>query len=501
MNKISWKKTNLDWLSAFFKYSLLFVAVLYITFYLVAVYFRIQYPFELQWHEGGMVDIVIRILSGKKIYVSPSLEFVPSIYAPLYFYVSALVSHITDIGFLPLRLVSFTSSIGCFFLIFLFVRKETGQMFYGFMAAGLFAATFRISSSWFDIARVDTLFLFLLLISIYLIRFSHSNKSVVLAGIFMSLSFFTKQTAIVISLPIMLYFIISNRREAILFIGTFTLIAGLGTLLMNHVHDGWYKYFLFDLPRHHPLDKEMFINFWRLDLFSHLLIACIFSFFAVFPFFFDSDRKACAFYSMAATGMLGASWASRIHVGGSENVLFPAYAFISILFGIGLYAFFKLLPPMSEKKRVLIEIAVYLLCIIQFFSLKYNPAKQIPTNEDLLAGKKFINAMADMEGEIFLPEHGYLPTLAGKKSYAFGMAIRDVLRAHHSDPKKKLTYEINESFRNKRFNVIITDLFELQWEKDVEPYYRLKGKVFNNETVFWTVSGIKKRPEFIYVPK
>ena len=157
------KTETLNSISRFFRYTLLAVATLYVAVYLILVFFRIQYPFELEWMEGGSVHQVIRILSGQKLYVSPSLEFVPFVYTPLYFYISASISRIIGAGFVPLRLVSFISSLGCFFIIFLFVKRETKSNFFGILAASLFSATFRRSGAFFDIARVDSLFLFFLL--------------------------------------------------------------------------------------------------------------------------------------------------------------------------------------------------------------------------------------------------------------------------------------------------------------------------------------------------
>ena len=168
------KTETLNGIAKVFRYTLLAVAALYVAIYLILVFFRIQYPFELEWMEGGSLRQVIRILSGQKLYVSPSLEFVPFIYNPLYFYISAFISKIIGGGFMPLRLVSFISSLGCFFIIFLFVKRETKNIFFGVIAACLFAATFRISGAFFDIARVDSLFLLFLLIALYLIKFEDS---------------------------------------------------------------------------------------------------------------------------------------------------------------------------------------------------------------------------------------------------------------------------------------------------------------------------------------
>ena len=89
------------------------VALVPIAVYLYVALRQLGYPYELEWMEGGSVEIVGRVLHGQALYVAPSLHYVPYTYPPLYFWVSALVAKMTGLSFLPLRLVSFVSSLGC----------------------------------------------------------------------------------------------------------------------------------------------------------------------------------------------------------------------------------------------------------------------------------------------------------------------------------------------------------------------------------------------------
>ena len=493
-------KTNtLDWTTKFLRYLLLSVAILFIIVYLILAFLRIGYPFELEWMEGGSVDHVIRILSGQKLYVSPSLEFVPFIYTPVYFYLSAVLSKIVGIGFLPLRLISFISSLGCLFVIFLMVKGETGSNFSGIVASSLFAATFRISGAWFDIARADSLFLFFLLAGLYLIKFRESTKSYVLAGVLFSLSFLTKQIALVISLPIMVYCVLLNRRRSIYFIGAVVMIVGVSTYLLNWIHDGWYNYYVFDLPRQHSIAKSVFLDFWTKDIISTLSIACIMSIFYLFTELLNSNRKDFLFYFLMLIGLLGGAWLSRLHTGGYDNVLFPAYAALSILFGLAIHTAFEFIRAASAGKWKSMQICVYLICIIQFFGLRYNPIAQIPTQKDLEAGGAFINTMSQLSGDILVPYHGYLPTLAGKRSNAHHQAVSDVLRGKDCPAKAQLIDQISRAIREKRFDAII--LGSVWFRELTETHYTIQRRIFDNENVFWPVTGMRTRPSYIFVPK
>ncbi len=145
------------------KYFLVLCSVLYILVYIFIAVQHIFYPYELEWMEGGMVDHVVRLLSRKQLYTEPSIEFIPFIYTPLFSYVGMIISKIFGVGFFSLRLISFLSSLGCFIIIFEFVRRETKSLFFAILSTGLFAATYRISGAWLDLARVDSLFLLFLL--------------------------------------------------------------------------------------------------------------------------------------------------------------------------------------------------------------------------------------------------------------------------------------------------------------------------------------------------
>jgi hypothetical protein len=132
---------NITWTIKLLRYLLAAGAISFILTYIIIALLRLQYPYELEWMEGGMVDHVLRVLSGQRLYVRPSLEFVPFIYPPLFAYLSAMVALVTGIGFEALRLVSFVSSLGAFLLIFLIVRRESGNKFAALLSTGLFAAT------------------------------------------------------------------------------------------------------------------------------------------------------------------------------------------------------------------------------------------------------------------------------------------------------------------------------------------------------------------------
>lgn len=485
------------------KYALFFSAVSYLIIYLLIVYYRIQYPFELEWTEGAIADEVQRIVIGEDIYVAPSIHFVPFLYPPLYFYLSAVASTVFGGGLFPLRLVSFTASLVSFTTIFLIVREETKNWWAALLSIGLFAATFRLTGAWLDIARVDSLFLALSLSFIYFVRGRKSLGYAILTGALVAMAFLTKQTALIICLPIIVYLLRWNWKYALSLLAAATLIVGVTTLILNQVSMGWYTYYVFGLLSQQtewiPL---LFVSMWNDDLLVHLPLAILFA-----VFFFigrpDQDYFIRNQWLSILAGALAGTFLTRVKVGGYDNVLLPTYAIISILFGLGLNELFKITNQLQADYRDRAEILIHFACLIQLVMLFYNPFAQIPTNSDLIAGYKLVQFISEVDGDVYLPNHGYLSTLAGKKTYAHQSAIWDVLRGNQQTTGKiMLTEDLKDVIRQQFFDVIILD--PETWNyccRKIDKYYTMDRNVFQDETVFYPVTGQKVRPLYIFLAK
>ncbi|MEE9295857.1 MAG: glycosyltransferase family 39 protein [Phycisphaerae bacterium] len=480
------------------KYILILVATIYVLTYLVLAYTRIPYPFELEWMEGGVLDHVNRILAGRKLYVAPSLEFVPFIYTPLYFYVSAIVSSVCGPGLPPLRMVSLMASLGCFLIIYLFVRRETNSAFAGGLSCSLFVATFRECGAWFDLARNDSLFLLFSLSALYVLRFGTHLRSFVISGILFFIAFLTKQTALIIVLPLILYCALTRLRYAMALLCTVGGLVVASTLVLDWVHDGWYSFYVFDLPQQHPIVGDMIIKFWTQDLLGPLAISCAMS---GFYLWLQASRRATnnlLFYSLAAVGMVGGAWMSRLHQGGHLNNLFPAYAMICILFGLAIHELLGLVKSRRSASQSLGPGHVFAICIMQYACLLYNPFSLCPSVDDLEAGRRLVARIKGIDGDVFIPCHPYLASAVNKGTFAHQMAILDIFKSGKSDMKEALRDELLLAVGNRRFGAVLVDV---DWfPVELEPFYIRQGDVFGQDEVFWPVSGWRIRPEAIFVP-
>jgi hypothetical protein len=488
-------------------------AIFYLLQLLLLALSRLLYPYELEWMEGAVVDHVRRVLAGQPLYVEPSLEFTSFIYPPFYYYLSALVSLLTGVGFFPLRLVSFAASTGCLILIYRYAGRETGSPRLGLVSAGLYAACFELGGGWLDVARIDCLFVFLLLLAAYLLRFHKGAGAAAAAGGVFALAALTKQPALLVAAVSALFcFLFRGVRPGAAFAAAFTVIFGGATAALRLSSDGWYGYYIFELPAQHPLFPVMLTRFWTHDLGHALPVVAVtltghlFSGLRALRTLSSEERDALLFRLFFLAAMLGAAWSSRIHFGGASNVLLPAVAGLALCWGAALQRplprFWRRpwtgngsrkqshgeIPPWDTR----IRLGVNALALLQLGWLFYNPADYLPTAADRRAGEQFVRALARFPGEVYTPEHGYLPALAGKKTYSHYAVLWDILRADDNPIRRGLEQRISAAFRAKRFAAVVLQAPALTHPlliKHIRMNYRYHGPLLPGETRFWHING------------
>jgi len=464
--------------------------------YATVAILRLRYPFELEWMEGGMVDHVHRIMTGRPLYIEPSFRFVPFIYPPLYFYLGALVSTPFGAGFFPLRLLSFAASLGCFASIFALVRHETGHVRGAFLATAFFAACYPLSGWWYDLARVDSTYLWLLLMAAYLLRCHATLAGWTAAALALVLAFYTKQSAIVIAGPLLGYAVWMAPRRGLAVAALFAAVAVLGVLLLDRAHHGWYRYYVFVMPARIQGVHVVAAAFWSRDRLSPISIALALGLGALLPVRAGGSGRG-AFYSILAGSFVLSAWLSSLHPAAHENVLIPAYAVLAVLFGLSVERAAAASGTAGERPgRLPGSIAV--LLIVQFAVLVADPRRALPSTYDADMGRQLIARIRSVPGTVWLPQHGFLGVLAGKRAYAHSMAVYDVIRAGDTADRDRLLTEIREALTERRFDLVVADRVDSWFRDDLERNYQRTGPAFPSAAGFWPVTGLRLRPDAIY---
>ena len=480
-------------------------------FYFIAVR-RLSFPLSLEWAEGGILDMVRRAASHQAIYVAPSKDYVPFLYTPLYFYLSAALTHLMGVTFVPLRVLSIAATTGCLLLIFNLVWRNTGDRFAAWVSCGLFTALYAQSNGWFDVGRVDMLYLFFLLLAISLAQ----RGFAVWAAIAFAAAFQTKQSAALVAVFVLAHEI---RRPRRLFAGLGAF--GLATLVSSWAFDrqshGWYRYYTAFLPSHQAWSMAKFLSFWLRDIFDPLSVALVLVLLGSALFLSEAadDRRRLYFLVCTTIGITLSTVTARLHLGGAINVTIPMYAWICILFGLSLHTILLRARRAPAGVSAMLSAVTLAACLIQFVHLIYSPRQYLPTHEQKVLAAEIARRVAATPGRIFVMHHVIDAGSADKQGFAGGMEVWDVLRADDGEVGRRLKADLIRSFNNQEYDGILCDrspgtLYEEE-NDSMKEVAAAAGAAYQQQRRFLTPAEEQMfytnpvtpqvKPQFLYTPQ
>jgi hypothetical protein len=380
---------------------------------------RVPYPFELEWMEGAMADHAARVARGLPVYTAPTPEHVPFLYAPLLFWLGALGIGCGLDGILALRLIAAISTLATAMLIGHWVRVETKRFLPGFAASGMFLAGYGWFWWWYDLARNDTLFVFLCLLTAFVLRHGPRWRWL-LAALVATAAVLTKQSALMWLPAVGVGALVQDWRTALRFgVSCVVLMAtALGALHVGS--DGWSTFYLFTMPRHHGIVADHRLGFWINDVWPMLPLLLL----GVLGFWLEwrrGRRGEALFLAAVGAGGMATSWLSRVHVGGFDNVL---------MYG---FAAGCLLGPIAAADARLRWFGPLLL-LAQFGSLGWLAWQRepmltaLPSAQHRQAHEELAAWVAACPGPVWIPTHGKVTDRAARGIAAHGQAIFDLLQ-------------------------------------------------------------------------
>jgi hypothetical protein len=461
---------------------------------------RWAYPYELEWGEGLHLDVIRRILDHKTYYTAPSLEWIPLMYTPLYVYLGAWWAKWWGLSFASIRLLSIGATAGTVLVLAALVWRETRDRWASFFSAALFLATFKIAGAWFDIVRNDMVFVFFTLAGFYLVRGARGRLGVVAGAAVYALGFWTKQTALLPILASGLALLWVDRKLFWPYLLACVLFLAVPAALAQAATSGWFGYYTFGQLRS-DLVKEAVTGFWTADLVKPLFLACAIGL-AGAGFLARRDRAAAVHVFLFCLAMVAGAYGSRIRSGGYDNVLIPAYVSVAIFFGLGVAA----LAASSARigwRGPLTGTLLGLAMIWQFARLYYPPSAQIPTAGDRAYWDSFVAKLRTLPGEVYVPYTGFVPTLAGKETYASILSVRVVIKraASNLQAERAMEAEFFKTLGGRRFPSIILDAPRMMFcfEDALDANYG--SEPWQGGEGGYPVTGWRIRPEKIYRPK
>jgi len=420
---------------------------------------RLTYPYDLEWMEGGMLCHALRLVQGEPVYAEPSARFAAFAYTPLYPIVLWLLAPAAGVGYLPARAVSVAAFAVAVLVAYAFVRRAGGSRLAALGAAAIPAAAFGPTGAWYDLARIDSLFLALTAAAVAVGWWSRNTRAGPLAAAaLMTAAFFAKQTALPFAAALGLALLAARPRAAALYATT---LAGLGGGLLAWAHvasGGWFWTYAFGLHRRHPfavVDAALVAPARLLLLLGPGLV--------LLGFALRRARTPDVLYAawIALTGLvasaLGAGTEWSYH-----NALIPGVYFAALAVGVAAAA--------TEARRgelVPVLLAATVACapggLLALagrgapraglpLPLGYDLRRFLPSPADRQRGDALVARLAAGPGDVFVPDHSFYPHLAGKPTYLHAMNLADLEGAGMRVPR-----DLVERIRRKEFALVVVD--------------------------------------------
>ncbi len=482
--------------------------------YLVIALFRLTYPFPLEYLESNSLVEVQRILTGHALYAAPTVGYVPDGYPPLYFATSAAVASVLGLSYLPLRLVSLVSSLVCFAVLARLVQRETASAAAGIAAAGLLAATYFVTDTWFDVARVDSLFIALSVAALYTARWMRRTRGAVATGLLLAAAFLTKQNGLAEGVAVLTALAFGPRRRlawpAAL---TYGAVLGISTLALGLTSRGWYVFYVFELLSEHPLKDAAFGQFWTVSLLPVLGIACSALVLGI--------RRTPQVLVAGGTALVVESYAALVHSGGRVNDLLPAYLAVALFAGLAMdgrpgglagSAVDRLARgrlanwrPGLAGRWAAAAAAALVIAQLAVLVNGFRPAQAIPASADRAVGLRLAAGMRALGGTIAVPSDPGLDLLAGLPAVAHQGATDDVLRASNPAIIASFRRSAARAVATRRFSAIVTENAGAPdgFPPDLGRYYRRCPQALLPgvpRAVFQPVAGPPGRPAYLWLP-
>lgn len=204
---------------------------------------RIGYPMPLEWMEGGLLLHAHRLMQGKTLYGPDTAVFIPFTYPPGYAILTGAAG-VFGLDFWTGRLVSILGFTAFCVVVFHSVRsgvtsRLTGVAL-GVIAIATVAIGFPVVGGWYDLARVDSAYVGLCAVGAWGVSAArYTVRRMVIIAAVLTLAIYTKQTAALFAIWIVVFAMVRNWRKGLL-LGALTLAACAVALVFWQWRSGGY---------------------------------------------------------------------------------------------------------------------------------------------------------------------------------------------------------------------------------------------------------------------
>ncbi|HID53794.1 MAG TPA: phospholipid carrier-dependent glycosyltransferase, partial [Anaerolineae bacterium] len=390
-------------------------AVTFIIAYLFVALSRVTYPFDLDFIENAMLLQAWRTGAGLPVYLPPNGEFVPQVYMPLYTWLGGLPLRLTGPVFWPLRLLSLLSTLGTAVLLYLIGRQLQPNRAIALVGAALFLAGYKLTGGWYDLARVDALFVFLALAGMgTAVYHHHTNRGLALAGLLMGLALLTKQNGLFLTAVVGAWLLWAVRWRMWLFGAVFLAVTAVPLLLLEWRNGGWFSYYVVDIAYASPVEISRVWPVLRREVLGGMGVLVLMAGGTAVAYIIQQQwRKLIDPPWLVFMGAaLFVSVSGRSSVGGNLNNLIIGLALLCLAPALLAGA----VRPGKWVNALLTAAILVQFALLTFPPLPYAPQQFRPTAVMRQQGEHLIEYLAEADGEVWVMLHPAYGLQAGKEA-------------------------------------------------------------------------------------
>ncbi len=387
---------------------------------------HVSFPLNLEAMEIYILAHVKRVVLGLPIYTAPGGDFIPFVYNPLYYYLSALFVKVFGLNLQSLRVVSIIGSLGVMFFVFLGTRRSTGSTWWGVISAGLFAASYRAMDTYIDTAHADSWLLFMILAGCYLIDLKKSKAVSLLGVMALVVAFWFKQHGALFLIGAVIYL---TYREGTFRSWIYWLVAlvfsfGLYVYYPVSILGPYFHYYTWEVPRQwSQLDINAVIHILSYVIKNYFLLAVI-SLFALFRALVHSSKTKLSIWQWMLPVAIMSGAMGALDPENNNNVFIPMATWLII---IGVMGLADILKNQQLPRTVYMA---YTIVAVSFAVLFYRPASVIIPKESKVEYQDLKNYLAGLDGPVYAPWiGGALPDGYEFQPSVHWVPIYDIIRA------------------------------------------------------------------------
>jgi hypothetical protein len=425
------------------RFAVLLGALLHLALFVLIVYKRFRYPYELEWMTGAIADHVERIHKGLPLYAAPSADWIPFLYPPLYYVLGAGLARVLPL-FQALRALSIVSTLVTAACTFRLAQSHGATRFWALVSVGLFFACFSLTGFRYDVERCDALAVALLAAGTVALTEARSVAGAALAGALMAAAVFAKQPALLFVLAVALGLAFQRKgAQTAAFAGAAALALVPVAFWLNRRSGGWFWFYVVRMPAAHGIEWRRLYPFLFEDLPRAALLTV--GTFAVLPTVF---RKPTTFAAVLGAGFFAALW-GRLHAGGWPNVLLFWIPFGCVALALLASRVEALLVGQTFARKGATLMAA--LVLLQLALLGHDPDRSWPDARRAAAAANVKAAVARLEqdGEVLVLGRGHL---SAHRHFHAG-ALVDLLRMG----AERMPADLVAGVRDGRFAAIVVD--------------------------------------------